>query len=146
VPYFLLGMTAMALSVVMSVSLFDVPFRGSILVLTGVSATFLVAALAMGLLISTVARNQFVAGQLSIITAFLPAFMLSGFVFDINSMPQVIQWLTYVIAARYFVSSLQTLFLAGNVWSVILPNVAALALIAAFFLGVTALRTRRRLD
>jgi ABC-2 type transport system permease protein len=146
VPYFLLGMTAMALSVVMAVTLFDVPFRGSILVLTGVTATFLVAALAMGLLISTVARNQFVAGQLSIITAFLPAFMLSGFVFDINSMPQVIQWLTYIIAARYFVSSLQTLFLAGNVWSVILPNAAALALIAAFFLGVTALRTRRRLD
>lgn len=146
VPYFLLGMTAMALSVLMAVTLFDVPFRGSVLVLTGVTATFLVAALAMGLLISTVARNQFVAGQLSIISAFLPAFMLSGFVFDISSMPQVIQWLTYVIAARYFVSSLQTLFLAGNVWSVILPNVVALALIAAFFLGVTALRTRRRLD
>jgi ABC-2 type transport system permease protein len=146
VPYFLLGMTAMALSVLMAVTLFDVPFRGSLLVLAGVTATFLVAALVMGLLISTVARNQFVAGQLSIISAFLPAFMLSGFVFDISSMPQVIQWITYVIAARYFVSSLQTLFLAGNVWSVILPNVMALALIAAFFLGVTALRTRRRLD
>lgn len=146
VPYFVLGMAAMALSVVMAVVLFDVPFRGSILVLTGVAATFLIAALAMGLLISTVARNQFVAGQLSIITAFLPAFMLSGFVFDIDSMPAAVQALTYVVAARYFVSSLQTLFLAGNVWSVILPDVAALALIAAFFLGVTILRTRRRLD
>jgi ABC-2 type transport system permease protein len=114
--------------------------------LFGIAAVFLTGALGMGLLISTVTRNQFVAGQVAIVSAFLPAFMLSGFVFEISSMPMWIQWLTHIVAARYFVTILQTLFLAGNVWSVILPNLLALLLIAAVFLGLTAARTRKRLD
>ena len=88
----------------------------------GVSALFLLAALGMGLLISTVAHDQFVAGQLAIFTTFLPAFILSGFVFDIGSMPGWVQAITHVIAARYFVAVLQSVFLAGNVWSVILDQ------------------------
>ena len=90
--------------------------------LFGASAIFLVGALAMGLLISTVTRNQFVAGQVAIVSGFLPAFMLSGFVFEIGSMPGWIQVLTHVVAARYFVSTLQTVFLAGDIWPVILPD------------------------
>jgi ABC-2 type transport system permease protein len=146
VPYFVLGMSGMALSVAMAVFLFGVPIRGSLLLLFGIAAVFLTGALGMGLLISTVTRNQFVAGQVAIVSAFLPAFMLSGFVFEISSMPMWIQWLTHIVAARYFVTILQTLFLAGNVWSVILPNLLALLLIAAVFLGLTAARTRKRLD
>ncbi len=146
VPYFVLGMAGMALSVAMAVFLFGVPIRGSLLLLFGIAAVFLTGALGMGLLISTVTRNQFVAGQVAIVSAFLPAFMLSGFVFEISSMPMWIQWLTHIVAARYFVTILQTLFLAGNVWSVILPNLLALLLIAAVFLGLTAARTRKRLD
>ncbi len=84
----------------------------------------MLAALGMGLLISGFARNQFVAGQIAIITTFLPAFILSGFVFDINSMPRAVQIITHIVAARYFVAILQSVFLAGNVWSVILPNAA----------------------
>jgi ABC-2 type transport system permease protein len=146
VSYFVLGMAGMALSVAMAVFLFGVPIRGSLLLLFGIAAVFLTGALGMGLLISTVTRNQFVAGQVAIVSAFLPAFMLSGFVFEISSMPMWIQWLTHIVAARYFVTILQTLFLAGNVWSVILPNLLALLLIAAVFLGLTAARTRKRLD
>jgi ABC-2 type transport system permease protein len=100
----------------------------------------------MGLLISTVSKNQFVAGQVSIIVTFLPAFILSGFIFDIQSMPTVVQWLTHLIAARYFVAILQTIFLAGNVWTVILPNTMALALMAAFFLAATKRKTLKRLE
>ncbi len=100
----------------------------------------------MGLLISTVTKNQFVAGQVAIITTFLPAFILSGFIFDIGSMPRVVQAITYVLAARYFVTILQTLFLAGNVWSVLLPNGLALVLLAAFFLGVSRRKLRKRLE
>ena len=100
----------------------------------------------MGLLISTVARSQFVAGQIAIIAAFLPAFILSGFIFDIGSMPTVVQLLTHLIPARYFVSALQTLFLAGTVWPVVLSNGAALVLMAAIFLGLTRRRTRKSLE
>ena len=146
VPYFILGMGGMALSVAMGVWLFGVPLRGSLGVLFGAAALFLLAALGMGLLISTVAKNQFVAGQVAIIATFLPAFILSGFIFDIGSMPTVVQGLTYLLAARYFVAMLQTIFLAGNVWSVILPNALALAVMAAFFLGVSRRKLRKRLE
>ena len=145
IPYFLLGMGGMALSVVMAIWLFKVPFRGSLLVLFGVSALFLMVALGMGLLISTVARDQFVAGQIAIIATFLPAFILSGFIFDIGSMPAVIQVVTHVIAARYFVAVLQTLFLAGNVWFLILMNSLALMIMAVFFLALVRRRTNKRL-
>jgi ABC-2 type transport system permease protein len=145
-PYFALGMGGMALSVAMAIGLFGVPFRGSYVVLALGSALFLLAALGMGLLISTVSRNQFVAGEVAIIATFLPAFILSGFIFDIESMPTLVRAITHVIAARYFVAILQTVFLAGNVWTVILPNAAALALMALFFLGLTRRRTRKSLE
>lgn len=145
-PYFVLGMGGMALSVALAVFLFAVPLQGSVLVLTAVSALFLLVALGMGLLISSLARNQFVAGQIAIVVTFLPAFILSGFIFDIRSMPAPIQFITHILPARYFVSSLQTIFLAGDVWAVVLPDMAALALMAAFFLGVTLWRSHKRLD
>lgn len=146
IPYFVLGMGGMALSVGMAIVLFGVPFEGSFIVLGIVSALFLLTALGMGLLISTVSKNQFVAGQVAIIVTFLPALILSGFIFDIASMPAVVQWITHVIAARYFVAILQTLFLAGNVWEVIIPNAVALALMAVFFLGMTWRKTPKRLE
>lgn len=146
VPYFILGMGGMAGSVALAVFLFGVPLQGSFLVLTATSALFMLAALGMGLLISGVARNQFVAGEIAIITTFLPAFILSGFVFDINSMPQAIQIITHIVAARYFVAILQSVFLAGDIWSVILPNALALAVMAAIFLGLARASARKRLD
>ncbi len=146
VPYFILGMGGMALSVIMAVQLFHVPLRGSIWVLLMGASLFLITALGMGLLISTVTRNQFVAGQVAIITTFLPAFILSGFIFDIGSMPLVIRAITHVIPARYFVAILQTVFLAGDVWPVILPNALALAVMATVFIGLTRKKTYKRLD
>ena len=145
IPYFLLGMGGMALSVAMAIWLFQVPLRGSLLALFGVSALFLLVALGMGLLISTVAKDQFVAGQIAIIATFLPAFILSGFIFDIGSMPAVIQGITHIIAARYFVAVLQTLFLAGNVWPLIIVNSLALFIMAIVFLALVKKRTKKRL-
>jgi ABC-2 type transport system permease protein len=145
-PYFILGMGGLVLAVGMALFLFEVPLRGSLWVLFAASALFLVTALAMGLLISTVARSQFVAGQAALIVTFLPAFLLSGFIFDIGSMPPVVQAITHVIAARYYVAILQTVFLAGNVWSVILPNALALLALALVFLGLTWRRAQKRLE
>jgi ABC-2 type transport system permease protein len=146
IPYFLLGSGGLVFTVVMGVWIFDVPLRGSLWVLFGTSALFLLAALGMGLFISTVTKNQFVASQIAILATFLPAFILSGFIFDIRSMPPFIQAITYLVSARYLVSILQTVFLAGDVGSVILPNAAALAGLAALFLGLTRLVSRKRLE
>ncbi len=146
IPYFLLGMGGMALSVLMALVLFAVPLQGSLVLLMLASALFLLVALGMGLLISTVARNQFVAGQIAIIVTFLPAFILSGFIFDIGSMPEPIQILTHLVAARYFVTLLQCLFLAGNVPAVLLTNAGALLLMALLFFGLTWRHSRKRLD
>ncbi|EAR21805.1 ABC transporter permease [Nitrococcus mobilis] len=145
-PYFLLGMGGMATSVAMALWLFDVPLRGSVWVLFAVSAVFMLAALGMGLLISVSSRSQFVAGQAAIVSTFLPAFLLSGFIFDIHSMTGPIRLLTYLVPARYFVSFLQTGFLAGDVWPVIFVDVSALAIMAAILLGITLRRSRKRLD
>lgn len=146
VPYYTLGMISMALSTAIAVFLFGVPLRGSFPVLALVTSAFLVAALGLGLLISTLARNQFVAGQVALLAAFLPAFLLSGFVFEIPSMPLPIRAITYVLPARYFVSSLQTLFLAGDIWAVLWRDVLGMLAIAAVLFAVTASKTTKRLD
>ena len=146
IPYFVLGMGGMTLSVAMAVWLFEVPLRGSLLVLFGSAMLFLITALSMGLLISTIAKNQFVAGQVAIVVTFLPAFILSGFIFDIGSMPVPIQVVTHIIPARYFVAILQSVFLAGDIWPVIGSNALALLIMSVVFLFLVKRRTRKRLD
>lgn len=146
IPYYVLGMMAMTLCVVVATLLFGIPFRGSFWILFIVSSLFLGSSLGLGLFLSTVMRNQFAAAQIALVTAFLPATMLSGFIFEIASMPLAIQAITYFIPASYFVSALQTLFLAGDIWPVILWNSLFLMLLAIFWLGLTALKTARRLD
>ena len=146
IAYFVLGTGGMLLTVGLAVGLFEVPLRGSFWLLWMCASLFLLAALGMGLTISTLARNQFVAGQVAIIATFLPAFLLSGFIFDINSMPAPVQVITHIVVARYFVSIVQTLFLAGDVWAVVLPNAFALLVMALIFLGITWRRSRKRLE
>jgi ABC-2 type transport system permease protein len=145
-PYFVLGMGGMLLTVVMALWVFEVPLRGSFWVLALASALFMMVALGLGLLISTVARSQFVAGQIALVATFLPAFILSGFIFEIGSMPAAIQAITHLVPARYFVAILHTLFAAGDVWPVILANSAALLVMMVFFLGLARRKTRKRLD
>ena len=144
--YFALGMAAMALSASVAHLVLGVPLRGSLWVLALVSAVFLCYALGLGLLISTATGSQFVASQLALIAGFLPAFLLSGLIFEINSMPWPIRYLTYAFPPRYFVTDLQTLFLAGNVWSVLVPNTLVMALFAAAFLFLTVRKTKARLE
>ena len=144
--YFVLGMASMVMAVLMAIGLFGLPFRGGVVALLVASALFLMFALGLGLFISTLARNQFVAAQLAFLATMLPAMMLSGMLFDIASMPYWLRIVTYAVPARYLVSILQTLFLAGDVWAVILPNLMGLGAAAALAVGATLLVTRRRLD
>jgi ABC-2 type transport system permease protein len=144
-PYFTLGMVGLFLCILSGQYLFQVPLRGSVLVLTVVSALYLLVTLATGLLISSVTRSQFVASQIALVVSFLPAMMLSGFLFDLRSMPPVIHAITYIVPARYYVALLQTIFLAGDIWSVIVPNAAVLAAMATGLLVLSRMATKKRL-
>ena len=146
IPYYALGIVSLFLCVLVSVFAMHVPFRGSVVALWVIGSLFLGSALGLGLLLSTVTRNQFNAAQAALNAAFLPALILSGFIYEIRSMPGAIRTVTYLIPARYFVTAMQTLFQAGNVWPVLLESMAFLAIASVFFIGMTALRTHRRLE
>ncbi len=145
-PYFLLAMVSMAVCVLTALLLFKLPLRGSFLALGLVSAVFLVPALGQGLLISVTMRTQMAAAQLGLMTGYMPAMMLSGFLFDIHSMPPWLQAITLAIPARYMNVSLQTVFLAGDLWSVLIPNMLFMLAVGALFFGLTWRRLHKRLE
>jgi ABC-2 type transport system permease protein len=146
VPYFLLGMIGLALTAAAGRFLFDVPLRGSVVVLFAVSGLYLLVALGFGLFISSATRNQFVAGQIALMAAFLPAVFLSGFIFDLVGAPKAVRILSSVLPARYYVSFLQTIFLAGNVWSIIGFDSAVMFAMFLVFFSLTLRKTRKRLQ
>jgi ABC-2 type transport system permease protein len=145
VPYFGLGMVGFGLCVTAAEVLFHVPLRGSLVVLTMVSSLYMLVSIGFGLFISSATKSQFVASQVALIASFLPAMLLSGFLFDIRSMPVALQIFTYILPARYFVTLLQTIFLAGDIWTIILPNAAVLALMAIILFAATLRATRKKL-
>ena len=106
----------------------------------------MVPALGQGLLISSITRNQFLAAQIALFSGFLPAFMLSGFLYEIDAMPAPIRAITWFIPARYFVSSLKTVFLAGDIWVVFVPNLLAMAAIGFLFFVLAKRATRKNLE
>jgi ABC-2 type transport system permease protein len=145
IPYFALGMIGFALCLLAAKFLFHVPFRGSVLVLAGVSMLYLLVALALGLLISSALKSQFVASQVTLLVTFLPAVMLSGFLFDLRSLPAAVQLITFLLPARYYVTLLQTIFLVGDIWRVILPNAAVLAAMMTALLWLARRATKKQL-
>ncbi|MDR1284018.1 MAG: ABC transporter permease [Opitutaceae bacterium] len=146
VPCYVLGMAVLFLCVAVARGVMGVPFRGSLFALWTAGSLFLLSVLGMGLLLSTVTRNQFNAAQAALMAAFLPAMMLSGFLFEIASMPAPVRMASSVIPARYFVTAIRTIFLAGDLWPVLRPCLVFLGATAVLFLGITALKTKRRLD
>lgn len=146
IAYFGMSMCSMACCVIGTVGLYGIPFRGSFLVLAAVTAVFLIPALGTGLLISTATKQQLAASQAAQISGFLPAYMLSGFIFEIGSMPEVVQWFTYVIPAKYLVRSLLSIFLVGNVWGLILEDMAIMFFIGLVIFGGTSRLIVKRLD
>lgn len=145
-PYFVIGMVDMLLSVLAGRFLFEVPIRGSLVLLFGVSAVFLVGALALGIFISTLAKTQLLASQAAFVATFLPAFLLSGFMFDIGNMPRPLQVMTNLIPARHFVTVLRGLYLKGTGLAELWPQCLLLVAFAALML-LLAIRTfKKRLD
>lgn len=145
IPYFVLGLGSMTLCVVVAVFLFGVPFRGSILALYAVGAAFLMPALGQGLLISAATKNQFVASQVALLTAFMPGLLLSGFLFEIGSMPKFIQGMTYAVPARYFIPPLTSVFVVGDLWPMFVRSILAMLGFGLLFFGLAFRVTRRRI-
>jgi ABC-2 type transport system permease protein len=145
-PYYLLALASMTLCTVIGVILFSLPFRGSIFALYLVATAFLMPALGLGLFISSATKNQFIASQMGLIASFLPTFLLSGFIYEISSMPVWIQALTYAVPARYLIPPLQTIFLTGDIWGQFLPDIAIMLGFGAFFFFLSFRVTRRSLD
>ncbi len=132
-PYFVLGLAATAVCVGVAIVAYDLPFRGTFPALLLISSAFLSAVLGQGLLISAGTRNQFVSTQFALLSGFLPSLLLSGFLFEIDSMPLPIQYLTLIVPARYLIPSLQSVFLTGDIWAIFWPNAAIMFGFGAFF-------------
>lgn len=146
IPYYLLGMMGMGLSVAAAITIFHVPLRGSMAAFIGLSSLFLVTCLGFGLFISAAVRIQFVAGQISVVAGFLPALFLSGLIFDLESTPLPIQIISHIVPARYYIAISHTLFMAGDLWPVLLPNALMLLIMAAFFLRLAYGKITKRLE
>ena len=145
-PYFVLGMLDTVISATIAIYWFHVPFRGSWVTLMGASALFMTVVLALGFYISVLAKSQFAASQIALLITFLPAFLLSGFLFSIEQMPIALQWITRIFPARYYVSALKEIFLKGTPARLLSAELIPLA-VFAFVLAVVATRSfHKRLE
>jgi len=140
IPYFILGMVDVAISAAIALYWFHVPFRGSLITLFVGSALFLVVVLALGFFISVLAKSQFAASQIALLVTFLPAFLLSGFLFAIDQMPVPLQWITRILPARYYVALLKKIFLKGTPAALLYSELVPLGLFA-FVLAILATRS-----
>jgi len=145
-PYFVIGITDTAICAGTAVWWFDVPFRGSWLVLFGCSMLFLMAVLSLGYYISVTAKSQLGACQMALLATFLPTFLLSGFIFPIDQMPIVVQWVAAVLPARYYVSILRNVFLKGSEIRLLAGDVGALAGIAIVLVVLSTQAFKKRLE
>jgi ABC-2 type transport system permease protein len=146
IPYFILGMLSMLFNVFMCTVVFGVPFRGSLLVFFAVGSLFLLTCMGVGLLISTNFKNQFLASQMALAIGYLPALMLSGLMFPINSMPVIFQCLTYIIPTRYFVTFTLSEFLAGTIWQIVWFNSIFLLALGSLLFVLVYKKTQMRLE
>ncbi|MGB6726890.1 MAG: ABC transporter permease [Terracidiphilus sp.] len=145
-PYFVIGMFDVAVCAFLAIAWFHVPFRGSFVTLTLSSALFMIVVLALGFLISVLAKNQFAASQIALLITFLPAFLLSGFLFAIEQMPPVLQWITRILPARYFVSVLKKIFLKGTPTVLLYSDLVPLAVFAVILALLATRSFHKRLE
>jgi len=143
-PYFVIGFIDLFVAVIIARFLFGVPFNGSYILLIFLSSLFLTGALSQGILISTVARTQLLSSQLAMLTTFIPTMLLSGFIYPIFNMPQAIQWVTYLIPARYYIIILRGLFLKGNGIDVMWDEALFLFIFAFFMFGLAITKFKKK--
>ncbi len=145
-PYFGIGMLDVLLSVLMGAFVFHVPLRGSVALLFGMAAIFLVGALSLGIVISIVTKSQLLASQLAMVLTFLPAFLLSGFMYDIDNMPRTVQLITFAVPARYFVALLKGIYLKGVGLDVMASEAGLLTVFAGAMVLLALRKFRKKLE
>jgi ABC-2 type transport system permease protein len=146
IPYFTIGILDLILSVLVGEFIFDIPLRGSLPLLFGLSMVFLVGALSLGILISIVTKSQLVASQLALVATMLPAFLLSGFIFPIDTMPSPIRAITHIITARYFVTILRGIYLKDVGLDVMAGEVALLVVFAVIVIALSVRKFRKKIE
>ncbi|HEX7319159.1 MAG TPA: ABC transporter permease [bacterium] len=144
-PYLAIGVLQMTLVLCIGIFVFGVPFKGNLLLFYLSSFLFLGGALGVGLFISLISRSQQLAAMISFLTAFLPAFMLSGFIFPISNMPLVLQGLSYLVPARYFLHIVRGLFLKGSGLDILWPEFLAMLIFALVSVIISVIRFKKRL-
>ena len=143
-PYLVISFVSAILVILSAMLLFDLPMLGSWLLLLAAIALFLIGAQAQGLLISTIADTQQVAFQVALLSSLLPTMILSGFIFPISSMPIVVQWITHIVPARYFLVALRAVVLKGADLTAFWQDMVALTIFATVAMGLASLRLRRQ--
>ena len=146
IPYFCVAMAGMILCLLAGRFLYELPLRGSLLLILGTSMLYLIVALGIGLTISAVTKKQFVACQIALLVSFLPSVMLSGFLFDLHSQPLAIRVISQLFPTTYYLQILKSLFLTGNHWPLLVKNSLLLAGYAVFFLGLAGHITRKKVQ
>ena len=146
VPYFGLSVVSLLFAFFYGRIAFNIPFEGSVLSMALVSSMFIIVSLIIGLIVSTMAKDQFVAAMMAVMLTFLPTMMLSGFVFEIKSMPIWLQFFSCVFPAKYYVSSIRTICLVGDVWEVILRDMAVFSLNANAFFCLLKKKLRKNVE
>ena len=144
IPYFVISFVSVLAILFVAMLLFDLPVRGSWLLLLFTIALFLIGALGLGLFVSSIADNQQVAFQIALLASFLPTLMLSGFIFPIASMPAVLRGITVIVPARYFLVALRGILLKGVGLDIIWPQLAALGAYSSVVLLLASVRLRRQ--
>lgn len=146
IPYFILGMLSLTFNIFLCIVIFQIPFRGNYLVLLLVSGLFLFTSLGIGLNISSVLKNQFLASMVAMSVGFMPALMLSGLMFPINSMPVFFQHLTRILPPRYYVSFIESEFMAGTVPEIVVANAIYLTILGLILFAAVYKNTLTRLE
>ena len=146
IPYFILGMLSLTFNIFLCIVIFQIPFRGNYLVLLFVSSLFLFTSLGIGLNISSVLKNQFLASMVAMSVGFMPALMLSGLMFPINSMPVFFQHLTRILPPRYYVSFIESEFMAGTVPEIVIANAIYLTILGLILFAAVYKNTLMRLE
>ncbi|HBT4795391.1 TPA: ABC transporter permease, partial [Klebsiella quasipneumoniae subsp. similipneumoniae] len=144
-PYMVIGTVDLAMCLIAAHYLFEVPIRGSLIAIVIASMLYLLVALGLGLAISGFAPSQFMASQVALIASFMPAMMLSGFVFDIRNLPVAIQVVSQILPATHFMSLIKTLFLGGDDWPMFFRQCGVLLLYAVILINASRLSLRKRL-
>ena len=145
-PYLIIGLVDVLVSVAMAIWVFGVPLRGSFWFLMASGTLFMLGGLGLGILISTVARSQLVASQVAMVATFIPAFLLSGFLYSIDNMPPTLQWVTHAVQARYYVAILKDVFLKASPPIYLVNEVLFLTVFAIVVLGLALFKFKKRID